>query len=341
MKKVKVCLLISFMLFIGIALLYSPIAEAQNWAALPPYNTLWPLWSPALSPIDDSTGLPTPIVSSLEPDIVLPVMPGLTWDPSIPYPWMLYNSPLGMVYFDPLLGINAWPAPSLLNDKGKALPLTLPNDFANLPLTDPVWLASNLLYANLYFLIDTYFPIWPPSSAPTVPLLSSFLTPADILGPTVAVPSLLTPLLSPTGVLIPAPPAPTVQIPTLPIPTVPVVTAPVPIIPPPIAPVPTIPVATAPAPTVSIPAIPAPPVPIVTAPVPTIPIPTAPVPAIPVATLVAPTIPIVTAPAPTIPVPTIPIPTLPVPTIPVPTVPVPTIPVPTVPVTATVLGFFL
>ena len=87
----KATFLLILILFIGIVL-YLPIAQAQYWVELPPYNTLWPLWSPALSPIDVISGEPVPLVSSLASTTILPVAPGLTWDPSLPYPWLLYNT---------------------------------------------------------------------------------------------------------------------------------------------------------------------------------------------------------------------------------------------------------
>ncbi|MGA1795826.1 MAG: hypothetical protein ACMUIL_08190 [bacterium] len=128
-------------------------ALAQNyWTALPPYNTLWPLWSPALSPVDAATGLPTPVVSSLAPSTVLPVQPGLTWNPSLNYPWLLYNTPVGMAYFDPFYGINFWPPSSLLDSAGAAAPLGLPDLYNQLPPTDTLWLQQNVLFANNYFL---------------------------------------------------------------------------------------------------------------------------------------------------------------------------------------------
>ncbi len=103
-------------------------AHAQDyWTALPPYNTLWPLWSPALSPVDAATGLPVPIVSSLGPSTVLPVQPGLTWNPSLSYPWLLYNTPVGLAYFDPLYGVNFWPPSSFVGSAGAAVPIGLPD----------------------------------------------------------------------------------------------------------------------------------------------------------------------------------------------------------------------
>ncbi|MGA1870749.1 MAG: hypothetical protein ACMUJM_19615 [bacterium] len=197
--KLKIYLLIQLSVFIITLILYSPIVSAQNWLELPPYNTLWPLWSPALSPVDDVTGLPTPIVSSLFPDTILPVMPGLTWDPSMPYPWLLYNTFQGLAYFDPLIGINLWPAPALLDDEGLPAPIALPPDYANLPVTDALWLANYVNTANNSYIVSypSVIPVVPwipaiPLPTPT-PTLSDLLTPFDILGPTVAVPSILTP----------------------------------------------------------------------------------------------------------------------------------------------------
>ena len=95
-----------------------------DWWPLPPYNTLWPLWSPLLSP-PNALGIPVPIVSSLAPDTVLPVQPGLTWDSNYDYPWLLYDTPLGMVYYDPLFGIDLWPPDYLVSPFGVPLPINL------------------------------------------------------------------------------------------------------------------------------------------------------------------------------------------------------------------------
>ncbi|MEW6379462.1 MAG: hypothetical protein AB1611_07625 [bacterium] len=144
-----------FVVAAGIVLV-SPIVQAQLWTNLPPYNTLWPLWSPALSP-DDSNGVPTPIVTNLEPGTVLPVQPGLTWDPAWAYPWLLYNTPAGMAYFDPVYGFNLWPPSYLIDpDTGAALPLTLKGgSWPNLPAPLIDWgqqyvPLANITYAFLY-----------------------------------------------------------------------------------------------------------------------------------------------------------------------------------------------
>ncbi|MGA1825671.1 MAG: hypothetical protein ACMUIP_13515 [bacterium] len=191
--------LVQLSIFVITLVLYAPIISAQNWIELPPYNTLWPLWSPALSSVDDVTGLPTPIVDALFPDTVLPVMPGLTWDPSMPYPWLLYNTFQGLAYFDPLVGINPWPAPALLDDAGLPLPITLPVDYAALPVTDAIWLANYINTANNSYIVSypSSIPVVPwlpaiPLPTPT-PTLSNLLTPFDILGATVAIPAILTP----------------------------------------------------------------------------------------------------------------------------------------------------
>lgn len=141
------------LLFIIICLTFTWTANAQNyWTALPPYNTLWPLWSPPLSPVDATTGLPTPIVTSLAPSTVLTVEPGLTWDPSMAYPWLLYNTPVGLAYFDPLFGVNFWPPSKFIDAAGLAVPIVLPDLYNALPPTDPLWLQQNVLFANAYFL---------------------------------------------------------------------------------------------------------------------------------------------------------------------------------------------
>ena len=108
---------------------------AQYWAAIPPYNVMWPLWSPALSPVDPVTGLATPLVTSLTRNTVLPVQPGMAWDPCQPgveaFPWLLYNVPAtlggGLVYWDVYYGMNPWP-PSYMLDPvtGAPAPISLP-----------------------------------------------------------------------------------------------------------------------------------------------------------------------------------------------------------------------
>lgn len=89
--KNQYCRIIIFCIyFIFFMLLFK--AEAQLWKPLPPYNLLWPLWSPVLSPPDPVTGEPTPLVDSLTTNTLLPVQPALIWNPVLPYFNILYNS---------------------------------------------------------------------------------------------------------------------------------------------------------------------------------------------------------------------------------------------------------
>ena len=129
-----------------------------NWQALPPYNLLWPLWSPVLSPIDPVTGLATPIVSSVSNSTILPVQPALFWDPARDYPFFMYNIPEiwggGLTYFDMFYGLNPWP-PNYLTDPltGLPMPLTLPTGFNTLSPTAilPGFVfTGNLLYSEQY-----------------------------------------------------------------------------------------------------------------------------------------------------------------------------------------------
>lgn len=172
-------------------LIFCPLVGAQvptttttlstNWAALPPYNTLWPLWSPALSPVNPATGLPTPLVTSLKPNTVLPVQPGLTWHPSLGHPWLLYNTPMGMAYYDPFTGIDLWPANILINMiTGLPINITLPPTYANLPPTPAWWILQEVPAANWEYLAvyPSYTSYTATASVPIVPAptLSSLLT---------------------------------------------------------------------------------------------------------------------------------------------------------------------
>jgi len=88
--------LVGFVCMISLCTLSTKL-EAQLWQALPPYNVLWPLWSPVLSPPDPVTGLPTPLVTELTKNTLLPVQPALVWNPDLPYYNFIYNyiSPYG------------------------------------------------------------------------------------------------------------------------------------------------------------------------------------------------------------------------------------------------------
>ncbi|MGA1869037.1 MAG: hypothetical protein ACMUJM_10880 [bacterium] len=192
-----------FIIFSLIIFIYSSIGYAQNWTSLPPYNTLWPLWSSILSPLDPVTNLPTPLVSDLSRTTVLPVQPVLTWDPSMPNPWLLYNSPTGLLYYDPLFGINAWPPNSLIDTAtGNPLLIALPSGYRSLPPTDPIWLSNTIPIAN-----TAYQLAYPPFASPVIPPVLIPLPPAlvDVVG-TVAVavppqPPALSELLTPLDIL--------------------------------------------------------------------------------------------------------------------------------------------
>jgi len=164
-------------IFTIIFLLYIPAAHAQiEWWPLPPYNTLWPLWSPALSPLN-AAGIPVPIVNSLTPQTVLPVQPGLTWDPDLDYPWLLYNTPAGLAYFDPFFGIDLWP-PDYLNILGIPLPISLPNTWTALNPTSTSWLSAFVPVAN-----NSYYAAFPQ--------FAPLATPASILGIPALIPKLI------------------------------------------------------------------------------------------------------------------------------------------------------
>ncbi|MEW6382003.1 MAG: hypothetical protein AB1611_20700 [bacterium] len=193
----KVCFVFSFVAFF-LCLVCSPITHAvpltattatafttispgDTWVALPPYNTLWPLWSPPLSPVSSLTGLPTPIVTSLTPATVLPVQPGLTWDPALGYPWLLYNTPSGMAYYDPLAGVNLWPPKILVNTiTGIPITLTLPIGYATLPPTSSLWLFSTVPAANQSY-IASYYQFVPAGTVAAPPALTSLLTALQLL----------------------------------------------------------------------------------------------------------------------------------------------------------------
>ena len=212
-KNFNKLFLITFSILFVVCFSLTGLAQAQNnWTALPPYNTLWPLWSPALSPYDAITGVRTPIVSSLEASVELPVVPALTWDPSLAYPWLLYNSPVGMAYFDPLYGINFWPPESLLDSTGVALPIVLPDLYSTLAPIDPIWLQQNVLFANSYFLqaypslLATADPaqLLAASTIPLPPAVGAALTlglPVPGLGTTIFPPPDILDLLTPALLL--------------------------------------------------------------------------------------------------------------------------------------------
>jgi len=198
--------LLGLAIFIGVLLVSSTVVRAQNWTKLAPYNTLWPLWSPPLSPINPLTGLPTPVVSNLKPSTVLPVQPGLTWDPRQDHPWLLYNTPIGMSYYDPLYGVNTWP-PQYLKDFVTGLPapinLSLILGWSNLLPTSTAWVNTNLPIAN-----NAYISAYPAYAVAYEILaagtLANYPIASTVLNPAAPLQSLLTPsLLYGLGPLVP------------------------------------------------------------------------------------------------------------------------------------------
>jgi hypothetical protein len=181
LKKTWRKIFLIFIILMALSLIYSSKIWSQYWTALPPYNTLWPLWSPALSPIDPVTGLATPVVNSLTVTTVLPVQPGLAWDPKNLYPWLLYNSPFDtLLFYDPVFGIKSWPPPGFIktipgiggNILGIPNPINLPPDFSTLPPTDSTLLFSLVPLANIFYGVAyQYYSKLTPTISPLFPFL--------------------------------------------------------------------------------------------------------------------------------------------------------------------------
>lgn len=111
------------------AILVCSISYAQYWSAMPPYNVLWPLWSPALSTRDPVSSVVTPLINSLTEATMLPVQPGLAWDPC--QPGLEYNNTppiLGRILTDwgGNYGMNPWPPPYML-DPITSAPASIPS----------------------------------------------------------------------------------------------------------------------------------------------------------------------------------------------------------------------
>jgi hypothetical protein len=177
--------IMGLIILVALLLFWSQSIHAQYWAALPPYNLLWPLWSPPL--VTDFNPDPlvlagtTPIITELTSSTVLPVQPAIIWDPILydkgPF-WLLYNVPTafggGLTFFEEIYGFMPFP-PSYLLDPvtGVPAPLTLPLTFSTLAPFDlkhfaDVQLMANLTYSWLYGLTPAqYFDL---------------LTPADLWG---------------------------------------------------------------------------------------------------------------------------------------------------------------
>ena len=164
-KKGNIVFIITLTILVG--LVFFTHAQADYWTAMPPYNVLWPLWSPALSPVNPLTGVPAPLVTSITRDTVLPVQPAMLWDPASPganngpLPWLAYNAPLafggGLMIWDQYYGMRPFPPDYMLDPVSSApLPIPLPLSYW---LLGPIefeeinayhFLLGNLAYANTY-----------------------------------------------------------------------------------------------------------------------------------------------------------------------------------------------
>jgi hypothetical protein len=171
---------ISIFILVVIGMIGTPLAQAQYWQAIPPYNLLWPLWSNTLSPVDSVTGLPTPLLSQLTNSTILPVQPILAWDPSQSLPWALYNIPPvlggGLTYFSPFFGLNPFPPSNYLDPlTGLPSPIGLPLGYSALPPTDVNSGIDIVTLGNIQYLLDY------PTGLFGIPQ-SSLLTVGDIWG---------------------------------------------------------------------------------------------------------------------------------------------------------------
>ncbi|MEW6381751.1 MAG: hypothetical protein AB1611_19410 [bacterium] len=155
-----------------LSLLVITSAGAANWQPMPTYNVLWPLWSPALSPGG------TPLVTDITRNTILPVQPGLAWDPAQALPWALYNTPTalggGLLYFDQIYGLNTWP-PKYMQDPATGAPVPI-----TLPLTWSLLLPTSL--AHLEYYIPLANATYALTYGITGPSFLSLLTPAQIWG---------------------------------------------------------------------------------------------------------------------------------------------------------------
>lgn len=161
-RKLKHYGIMSFVILAAIFLFCVTSIQSQYWTNLPPYNLLWPLWSPALSPLSPVTKLPTPLVSSLDRNTVLPIQPALVWD-NVAFPkgpaWLMYNTPAslggGLLYWTSLYGLNPFPPSYLLTPGGFPIPNALAAGFSYLLPTKTKHFVSwvqvaNLLYSSVY-----------------------------------------------------------------------------------------------------------------------------------------------------------------------------------------------
>lgn len=139
---IKKILVVIFTIIIAWALISVICAQAQEWAAMPPYNLLWPLWSEVYSPPDPITGIPTPLLNQVTSSSILPVQPIYLWNPygyefpmGFIQPWLLYNSPMGVLYYDTVFGLNPFPPSGLLDPlSGLPSPIALPLNYTSLAI---------------------------------------------------------------------------------------------------------------------------------------------------------------------------------------------------------------
>lgn len=152
-----ICIMV-LILFISLTLFYSPGAAQDLWTPLPPYNVLWPLWSPALSP-PDALGVPTPLVTTLTRYTVLPVEPAIVWDPALPYFYLLYDAPWdsGNNYYNIATDeFIIWPPTYLtttdpITSVVTPTPISLPLNYATLITFDPAtWLNFWIPLVNTF-----------------------------------------------------------------------------------------------------------------------------------------------------------------------------------------------
>jgi len=192
-------LLFTFILVAVVGFIIPTSAQAQGgvltpyWAAIPPYNIMWPLWSPGLSPLDPITGYTTPLVTSLTRDTVLPVQPGLVWDPYQSVPYLLYNTPptfgSGLLYYHEAYGLNPWPPSYMLDPiSGTPSPITLPLGWS---LSAPIASGEFEYYvpmANIYYALNYGL---------SGPEFLNLLQPYDIWGPVLRTGVPTTPIILP------------------------------------------------------------------------------------------------------------------------------------------------
>jgi len=145
--------------------------EAANWQRMPTYNVLWPLWSPALSPGGNA------LVPDITKSTILPVQPGMVWDPAQLKPWAVYNTPAalggGLLFFD-AYGMNPWPPKYMVNPAtGAPAPVPLATTWSLLLPTSLVEWEYYLPLANIAYAL---------SYGLTGPAYLNLLTTAQIWG---------------------------------------------------------------------------------------------------------------------------------------------------------------